>query len=79
MIYIDTLGVDRGALESFRKELDIAFPVAQDAAGTISTDYMVKALPQTIVLDPQHRIIAAILGGVSEAELKGLLAPFLAE
>ncbi len=79
VIYVDTLGLDTSVLKAFRKELDIAFPVARDTGGTISAEYKVKALPQTIVLDPQHRIIAAILGGVSEAELKGLLAPFLGE
>lgn len=77
IIYIDTLGVDKGALDASRKELDIAFPVASDEGGVISTSYTVKALPQTIILDPQHKIIAAILGGVSEAELHGLLSPFL--
>jgi hypothetical protein len=32
-------------------------------------------LPQTIVLNPEHKIAAAILGGVSEQELDALLSP----
>ena len=44
---------------------------------SVSMSYKVKALPQTIILDPQHKIIAAILGGVSEQELNGLLSPYL--
>ncbi len=77
IIYIDTLGIDVNVLSAFKKELDITFPVARDTGGTTSMSYKVKALPQTIVLDPQHKIIAAILGGVSEPELNGLLSPFL--
>ncbi len=77
IIYIDTLGVNNRELDSFRRELAIAFPVASDTSGKIAAAYSVKALPQTVVLDPQHKIIAAILGGVSEAELKHLLSPYL--
>jgi hypothetical protein len=33
--------------------------------------------PQTIIIGPDHRILAAILGGVSEAELKSLLGGYL--
>jgi len=77
IIYIDTLGIDDQALNSFRRKLAISFPIAADRGGKVAAAYMVKALPQTIVLDPQHKIIAAILGGVSEPELKRLLLPYL--
>jgi hypothetical protein len=39
----------------------------------------VKAMPQTIILNPDHQIIGAILGGVSEAEMDMLLGPYLTE
>ncbi len=77
IIYIDTLGINTQELDTFRRELKIVFPVAPDTGGTVAAAYSVKALPQTVVLDPQHKIVAAILGGVSEPELKGLLAPYL--
>lgn len=77
IIYIDTLGINNQELESFRRELKIVFPVAPDSEGKVAAAYSVKALPQTVVLDPQHKIIAAILGGVSEPELKHLLSPYL--
>ena len=77
VIYIDTLGLDDQALQSFKEDLKIPFPVARDTGGTVAAAYMVKALPQTVVLDPQHKIIAAILGGVSEPELQRLLSPYL--
>lgn len=76
ILYIDTLGLDRKTLKTFREDLEIPFPVAPDSDGKVAAAYSVKALPQTVVLDPQHKIIAAILGGVSEAELKQLLSPY---
>jgi peroxiredoxin len=79
VLYIDSLGTNVEVVEAFVKELGILFPVAQDKDGTVSSDYQVRALPQTIVLDPQHTIIAAILGSVSEAELTRLLSPYFSE
>lgn len=79
VVYIDSLGIDPKIVKAFAKELGILFPVAQDREGEITSKYMVRALPQTIVLDPDHKIIAAILGGVSEPELTQLLSPYLSK
>ncbi|MCL7486575.1 MAG: TlpA family protein disulfide reductase [Desulfobulbaceae bacterium] len=79
VLYIDSLGTNLKVVEAFVKELGILFPVAQDKGGAVSSSYMVRALPQTIVLDPDHNIIAAILGSVSEAELTQLLSPYFSE
>lgn len=76
-LYVDSLDMDQGVLAAFKKELAIPFPVVLDQGGLVSKRYNVKALPQTIILDPQHKIIAAILGGVSEEELSGILAPYI--
>lgn len=78
VIYIDSLGIDPKVVKAFARELGILFPVAQDRGGEVTSKYMVRALPQTIVLDPEHRIIA-ILGGVSEPELNQLLSPYLSK
>jgi len=77
MLYIDTLGVERTRLDSFVEEFAIGFPVAQDSGSSVSRSYKVRALPQTIVLSPEHAIIGAILGGISEPELNRLLSPYL--
>lgn len=77
MLYVDTLGIDRGTLATFAREMEIKFPVAQDIDGKVAASYHVKALPQAIVLSPDHKIIAAILGGVSAPELDRLLSPYL--
>ncbi len=76
VLYIDSLGIDTKVVETFVRELGILFPVAQDKGGTVSANYNVRALPQTIVLDPEHKIIAAILGGVGEPELTRLLSSY---
>ncbi|GAB4337783.1 MAG: hypothetical protein Kow0089_09250 [Desulfobulbaceae bacterium] len=79
VVYIDSLGLDTKVVQAFATELGIRFPVAQDREGKVSALYHVRALPQTIVLDPDHRIAAAILGGVSESELEKLLAPYFSQ
>lgn len=79
VLYVDSLGIDRKVVENFIKELGILFPVAQDKGGAVSSSYNVRALPQTIVLNPEHTIIGAILGGVSEPELTQLLSPYFSE
>jgi peroxiredoxin len=76
VLYIDSLGIDRGTLATFAREMDINFPVAQDLDGKVAASYHVKALPQAIILGPDHKIIAAIRGGVSEPELDRLLSPY---
>lgn len=76
MLYIESMGIDPSVLEAFARELAVTFPVLRDSGGEVAAAYRVKALPQTVVLDPEHDIAAAILGGVSEQELEALLAPF---
>jgi peroxiredoxin len=76
VLYIDPLGIDQHTLTAFARELQIKFPVARDEDGKAAASYRVKALPQTIVLSPDHKIIAAILGGLSEPELDRLLLPY---
>jgi peroxiredoxin len=61
----------------FVSDLEIEFPVISDKKGKIAALYHVKLLPQTIILDPDHRIRAAMIGGVSGDELHDLLEPYL--
>jgi peroxiredoxin len=76
VIYINTLSaVDE--VHSFVADLAIRFPVVLDTDGAIAASYRVKLVPQTIIISPAGRIVAAQLGGVGEEELKTLLAPFL--
>ena len=70
---------DEATVRKFVADLEIGFPVLIDKDGTISTRYNIKVEPQTIVISPDHKIIAAILGGVSEAELKNMLGEYLSK
>lgn len=64
---------DEATVRQFVSELEIGFPVLIDKDGSISAKYNIKVEPQTIILSPDHKIVAAILGGVSEAEMKNIL------
>jgi len=72
VLYITTT-VDRDKVKKFVEELKIPFPVAIDYNRQVSQVYNVKVEPQTIVLDASHRIMGAILGGVTEKELDEML------
>lgn len=78
VVYINR-NSDEATVRQFVADLEIGFPVLMDKDGAISKQYNIKLEPQTIVLGPDHRILAAILGGVSEAELKGLLGEYFSE
>ncbi len=76
LIYINT-APKPGEIQEFVNDLGIIFPVVLDPDRKIADQYRVQVVPQTILLDPTHRVIGAILGGVSKEELDNLLLPFL--
>ena len=75
VIYINT-DPKPGEVQKFVSDLGITFPVLLDPARHIADQYRVQVVPQTIILDPAHKVIGAILGGVSKEELDNLLLPF---
>ncbi len=76
VFYINTIPEDP-YLAGFVKDLEIGFPVLLDHGGKVAEKYNIRLQPQTIILDPSHRIIAAILGGVSDEELTEILGKYL--
>jgi cytochrome c biogenesis protein CcmG, thiol:disulfide interchange protein DsbE len=76
VIYINT-DPKPGEVQKFVDDLGISFPVVLDPDRKIADQFRVQVVPQTIILDPAHRVIGAILGGVSKEELDNLLLPFL--
>jgi peroxiredoxin len=68
---------DEATVRRFVADLEINFPVFIDKDGAIAAHYNIKVEPQTIIISPDHRILAAILGGVSESELMNLLGEYL--
>jgi len=76
-VYINNNGSTRHAVENFIEELGVTFPVVYDPSGKLAKQYNIKVQPLTLVLSPQHKLLAALLGGVSEAELQELLGKYL--
>jgi peroxiredoxin len=77
IIYINNDAPDIGAVTEFAKKLAIPFPVISDPKGGIAAQYNVKVQPLTLLLDADHRLLAALLGGVSEADLADIMGPYL--
>jgi len=76
-VYINNDAANVSEVEKFSDTLAIPFPVIYDPKGRISRKYNVKMQPLTLVLSPEHKILAALLGGVSEGQLDELLEPYL--
>ena len=68
-----TSTVDRKQVEKFASDLQIPFQVAIDYGKVVTDLFNVKVEPQTIILNSDHLISGAILGGVTEPELDEIL------
>jgi len=77
IVYINNNGKNIEEVKTFVRDLEIAFPVIYDPDGSIAKKYNVKVQPLTLVLSPEHKLLAALLGGVSEAELNEILGEYL--
>jgi len=76
IVYINS-GASSQEVTEFVRELEIPFPVVMDQGGSVAQLFRVKAVPQTIIIDPAQKIIAAILGGVGKAELDELTGKYI--
>jgi peroxiredoxin len=76
IVYINNDGNNIDAVKNFVKELDIRFPVIFDPDGKIAKQYNVRIQPLTLVLSPEHKLLAALVSGVSEPELDELLGKY---
>jgi peroxiredoxin len=77
MVYINNNGASAEEVKTFIRQLKVNFPVIYDPQGIIARQYNVKIQPLTLVLSPEHKLLAALLGGVSEPELHELLSPYI--
>jgi peroxiredoxin len=77
IVYINNNGANAEEVKIFAHELKIDFPVIFDQEGKIAKQYNVKVQPLTLVLSPEHKLLAALLGGVSQAELNELLSQYI--
>jgi len=77
VIYIGSFYEDEKALRAFVDELKTDFPVAADEKGKLADLYGIRAYPQTIFISPDQKLLAALLGGVGEAELEEIFKEYL--
>lgn len=70
VLYIGSFYEQEADLQAFVKELDLVFPVALDKEARLADLYGIRAYPQTIFISSEGKILAALLGGVGEAELR---------
>ena len=77
IVYINNDAKNVAEVVDFTRELNIDFPVIYDPKGKIARQYNVRLQPLTLVLSPEQKLLGALLGGVSEAELKELLKQYL--
>ena len=79
IVYINNNGATSAEVQNFADELDIQFPVIYDPKGKLAQKYNVRVQPLTLILSPEHKLLAALMGGVSEAELNELLDQYFKE
>ncbi len=77
ILYIGSFYEKEETLRQFAEELGLVFPVILDKDAALADLYEIRAYPQTIFLGPDRKILAALLGGVGEAELQEILGKFL--
>ncbi len=70
VIYVGSFYEKEEDLLAFTKELGLVFPVALDKQAQLADLYGIRAYPQTVFISPDQKILAALLGGVGEAELQ---------
>lgn len=70
VLYIGSFYEKETDLQAFVQELGLVFPVALDKEARLADLYGIRAYPQTIFISPEGKILAALLGGVGEAELQ---------
>jgi len=76
ILYIGSFYENEKSLRAFAGELGTVFPVILDNAAKLADLYSIRAYPQTLFLSPDHKILAAMLGGVGEAELSEILGKY---
>lgn len=77
VLYVGSFYESEKKLRAFTEELGVVFPVAMDVEARLADLYDIRAYPQTIFISPDQKILAAILGGVGEAELQEIFLEYL--
>ena len=62
------------AVEEFRDEFPLTFPLALDESGRVSRQYLVQGTPTNIVIDREGCVVDRRLGYMSEDEIAAMIA-----
>ena len=63
-----------GAVRQFERSHGGSWPVVADPSGSIAAAYEVIAVPRAFVVNPEGKVVQAILGGVTARSLKRIIA-----
>ena len=67
------------AATTFIKELDLTFPIPLDPKGEVSTQYGLRGLPSSFIIDRKGIIRSVVVGPMSEALLQSKVEELLKE
>lgn len=84
---VDFLGVnikdDATAAQAFERNLEVPYPSLYDQPGAVPQAFRgtvpPRAIPSTLVIDPEGRIAARVIGPTTYPQLTGLLDPLVDE
>ncbi len=79
IIYISSYYEQLKDIRSFVQQYELDFTVIMDSDGTLAKLFSVDKYPKTLTINPEHKINAAIDGGVGEAELMELIGKYFKE
>lgn len=74
---VEILAVNVGepefVINKFVKRHDLVFPILLDDNGRVLTQYNIKPLPTTLLINPEGKITEIVEGGLSEAKIKAMM------
>jgi peroxiredoxin len=77
------IGIDVRDFESdaraFTRRYHLSYPLAHDGSENVAHAYGIGQLPETFVISPGGRVVAHLVGYVSQDELDGVIARALRE
>jgi len=79
MIYIGSHFENIKDIRSFVQQFQLDFHVMMDPVGKLARMFSIRQYPNTLILNPDHIITAALPGGVGRAELDELVGIYFQE
>jgi peroxiredoxin len=81
--HVEFLGIsvdtDTRLVESFIKEVGVTYTILLDPSHRVASDYAIRALPTTYIVDEKGMIVGSQIGQLTESMLKNMLDQVLEE